>query len=264
MANATYVSTGKPKANGAIYRGPLGATLPTDASSAINTSVFYELGFVSEDGVTNNNTADSDTVKDWGGQTVLVLQTEKPDEFTITLIEALNPNVLATVYGTNHVAYNGTAGTITIEATADQLADQSYIIDMQMKGGALKRIVIPSGSLSELGEIVYKADEAIGYEITLNAIPVNGVTHYEYIQLASGSAVEVELNSSTATVEADATVQLTATTTPAGGEVMWGTSDPTKATVSATGLVTGVAAGSAVITAYYAGVTATCAVTVTA
>jgi hypothetical protein len=43
----------------------------------------------------------------------------------------------------------------------------------------------------------------------------------------------------------------------------WASSDDTKATVSSAGLVTAVAAGSATITATYAGVTATCVVTVT-
>jgi hypothetical protein len=48
-----------------------------------------------------------------------------------------------------------------------------------------------------------------------------------------------------------ATQQLTSTVAPAGAYqgVTWSSSDPTKATVSATGLVTGVAIGSAVITA---------------
>lgn len=188
MPNTAYVSTGKPKANGAIYRAPLGTALPTDASTALS-SAFVELGFVSEDGVTNNNTADSETVKDWGGTTVLVLQQEKPDEWTLTLIESLNPEVLKTVYGDSKVTYNESAGTITVQATAEQIADKVFVIDMQVKGGALKRVVIPNGSLSEVGEIVYKADEAIGYEITLNALPDNsGVTHYEYIKLAAAAS----------------------------------------------------------------------------
>ena len=54
-----------------------------------------------------------------------------------------------------------------------------------MKNNALKRIVIPQASLSELGDIVYKDDEAIGYAITLNALPdKDSVTHYEYIKSA--------------------------------------------------------------------------------
>jgi len=182
MPNVSNVSTGKPKVAGAIYRAPTGTALPTDASSTLN-SAFVELGFVSEDGVTNNNTPDSDKVQAWGGATVLVLQTEKTDEWTMTLIESLNPEVLKTVYGNSKVTVS--QNLITVQATADQLDDQSYVIDMVLKGGALKRVVIPNGSLSEVGEIVYKDDEPIGYEITLNALPdTSGVTHYEYILTA--------------------------------------------------------------------------------
>lgn len=61
------------------------------------------------------------------------------------------------------------------------------------------------------------------------------------------------------------TVQLTATKTPANATdpVVWTTSDATKATVSATGLVTRVATGSATITATSNGVTSTSTITVT-
>lgn len=184
MPNVSNVSAGQPKVAGAVFRAPTGTTLPTDASSALN-SAFLDLGYVSEDGVTNNNSAESDNVKAWGGDTVLVLQTEKPDEWTLTLIEAMNQNVLKTVYGDANVTV-GTGGLITVQAKGEQLKDNSYVIDMKLKGGAMKRVVIPNGSLSELGEVVYKDDEPIGYEITLQALPdTNGVTHYEYILPAS-------------------------------------------------------------------------------
>ena len=71
---------------------------------------------------------------------------------------------------------------------------------------------------------------------------------------------------STATVAATQTVQLTAQTLPANRAVTWSSSDSTKATVSTAGKVTGVASGSATITATAVidGVTYTdtCAVTV--
>ena len=263
MPNTSYVSTGKPKVSGAVYRAPVGTTLPTSASATLDLA-FVELGYVSEDGVTNNNTPDTDNVKAWGGATVLVVQNEKTDEWTLTLIEALNPNVLDTIYGTAHVTYDGGAGTISVEATPDQLVNQSYVIDMVMTGGAMKRIVIPEGALSEVGEVVYKDDEAVGYELTLNALPDStNVNHYEYIALASGTTVTITLSDSSKSIVHGNTYQLTATTSPERGRVVWGTSDPTKATASQSGLVTGVAAGSATITAYFAGVTASCAVTVT-
>ena len=38
-------------------------------------------------------------------------------------------------------------------------------------------------SITEVGDIVYKDDDAIGYETTLSAVPdADGQTHYEYIK----------------------------------------------------------------------------------
>lgn len=182
MPNVANVSTGKPKVAGAVYFAPLGTTLPTDATTTPDAA-FVELGFVSEDGVTNNNTPDSDTIKAWGGATVLVVQNEMADEWTLALIEALNPNVLKAVYGDNKVTVDSQNNTITVQATAEQRVDSSWIIDMELKGN-FKRVVIPNGSISEIGEIVYKDDEPISYELTLNALPdTNGVQHYEYIKI---------------------------------------------------------------------------------
>lgn len=188
MPNVQNVSTGKPKVSGAVFRAPLGTTLPTDASSTL-AAAFKELGYVSEDGVSNNNTPDTEKVKAWGGDVVLIVQNEMSDEWKLTLIESLNPDVLKTVYGDAHVTVSSSTNTITVEATAEQRMDAVYVIDMAMKGGALKRVVIPNGSLSEIGEIVYKDNEPVGYEITLNALPdTAGVNHKEFIKLGTSSS----------------------------------------------------------------------------
>ena len=93
MSTQANVSTGKPKIGGAIYHAPFGTTLPTDATSTLNAA-FKNLGYVSEDGLVNSNTAESESIKAWGGDVVANLQTEKPDTFTATFIEAMNEDVL--------------------------------------------------------------------------------------------------------------------------------------------------------------------------
>lgn len=180
MPDATKVSVGKPKVSGAIHWAPLGTTLPTSATTALDAA-FVELGYVSEDGLTNNNSPESDKVKAWGGDTVLTLQTDRPDTFAFTLIESLNEEVLKTIYGESNVTADGD-GNLTIKATAEEMTSGAWVFDMIVKGGRAKRIVVPNGTISELGEIVYKDDEAIGYNVTITDVPDNtGVYHYEYI-----------------------------------------------------------------------------------
>lgn len=181
MADAKNVSTAKPKIGGAIYSAPLGTALPTDPTTALNAS-FKSLGFISEDGMTNTNSPSSESVKAWGGQIVLSTQTEKEDTFQATLIEVLNVDVLKEIYGADNVT--GTIDTgITIKANAKELVEHSIVVDMEMKGGVKKRIVLPSAKVSEIGDISYGDSDAIGYETTWTALPdTEGQTHYEYIK----------------------------------------------------------------------------------
>lgn len=97
------------------------------------------------------------------------------------------------------------------------------------------------------------------------AIGINGVTPTDAMTFTADVANSVTgiLLTATATVKATKTVQLTAKTLPVDATVTWTSSDTTKATVSSDGVVTGVAAGSATITATCGTCTAVCAVTVT-
>lgn len=87
------------------------------------------------------------------------------------------------------------------------------------------------------------------------------------VQVASGvyTVSGIGVTPSTASVEVGDTVQLNAALTPSGatGTITWASSADTTATVDATGLVTGVEAGTATITASCGGYSDTCVVTVT-
>lgn len=183
MSTATNVSVGKPASTGAVFRAALGSTLPTDATTALDNA-FVQLGYVSEDGLTNTNSPETDTVKAWGGDEVLTIQSSKSDTFQLTLIESLNPDVLKAVYNDDNVTGSLAAG-LTVTANSDEAEGAAWVIQMVLRGDVVKRIVIPNASITERGDIVYKDDEAIGYEITLTAVPdESGNTHYEYIKSA--------------------------------------------------------------------------------
>lgn len=98
------------------------------------------------------------------------------------------------------------------------------------------------------------------------AIGVNSVTPNATMAFApdvANDAVGIILSNTAVSVAASATKQLKATTVPGGQPVTFTSSDTTKATVDSTGKITGVAAGSAVITATSGSATAVCNVTVT-
>lgn len=184
MSNTvTNVSTGKPKISGAMYIAPVGTALPTDATSVLDNA-FQALGYVSEDGLTNDNTPESENIRAWGGDVVLTPVTSRDDTFQYTLIECTNVNVLKHVYGDDNVTGSLATG-ITVQANNKQMANHSVVIDMVLRDDAVKRIVIPSGAVTSVGTITYKDDTAIGYQTTLSCqADSDGNTHYEYIKSA--------------------------------------------------------------------------------
>lgn len=186
--NANNVTAGKPRVAGSVYRGATSASLPTDATSTI-AAAFKALGYISEDGVKNNNSPETENIKAWGGDVVLNTLTGKEDTFTFKLIESMNVDALAAVYGSDNVSGTLTNG-ITVKANASSSEAAAYVIDMVLKNNVLKRIVIPNATVSEVAEIAYTDNEAVGYEVTITAVPdSSGYTHYEYIKQTTPTPV---------------------------------------------------------------------------
>lgn len=184
MANTvTNVSAGAPAVGGAISVAAAGTTAPTSASATLATG-FASLGYVSEDGVTNSNSPSTNAIKAWGGDTVLTTDEGRTDEFKFTLIEVLNVDVLKLVYGDANVTGTLAEG-ITVKANNTPQAEHVLVIDMILRNGALKRIVLPKAYVTSVGDVSYKTSEATGYETTITAFPdASGNTHYEYILAA--------------------------------------------------------------------------------
>ena len=153
MANtASYASTGKPKVAGAIWAAPVGTTLPTTPDGALDNA-FEALGYVSEDGVTNDNTPETENIRAWGGDVVLTPVTGRDDSFSFTLIEVLNLAVLKLIYGEENVTGALSTG-ITISVNNKQLENHSIVIDMILTDDGVKRIVIPSAAVAEVAHVL--------------------------------------------------------------------------------------------------------------
>ena len=186
--NAKKVATGKPMIGGAVFWAPAGTTLPTDAKTALD-SAYVDLGYISEDGVTNSVERETEEIKAWGGDVVLKPQTSKTDSFTMTFIESLRMDVLKVTHGSDNVTRTGDDehGYITtVRENSQELDHGIFIVDVVM-GEAIKRIVIPDGQITEIGEVTYQDNSAVAYESTITAFPYDGYesdTHREFIETA--------------------------------------------------------------------------------
>lgn len=180
MANvATNVSTGRPNIAGGVYVAPIGTTLPTDATTELD-SAFVCLGYVSEDGLSNSNDLTMSDIKEWGGAIVYRSLTEMVDNFGLALIESENAEVLKAVYGSKNVSESG--GAITVDVKSEDPEEKVWVFELALRGNKKKRIVVADGAVTSRDEITYNSEDAIAYGITVAAYPdANGSTHKEYI-----------------------------------------------------------------------------------
>lgn len=181
------VTAAKPKTAGVIYKAPLGTTLPTDATTAL-ASAYKTLGKLGEGGFSNTYERNSDDIREMGGAVVLTVQTESTDKFKFKLIDALDPDALKAAFGDTKVTgtLTGTGG-IVVTADGSEPEEAVWVFDTAMRDGAFQRIVIPDGKVSEMSEIVYRRNEAVGYELTVTALLDETVGYNHKIFIAKPS-----------------------------------------------------------------------------
>lgn len=184
--NAANVTTGKHRVDGGIYFAPAGTTLPTDATTAL-ASAFQNLGYISEDGVTIQETRSSENIKEWNGDVVDTLTTEHNVAIKAKFLESVKPEVLKVIYGDDNVVE--TNGAITVKVNSEELDEYVFVIDTAVKGDRKQRRVFPRGKLTELGDIVLKAGEATAYDATITAfVGSDGDKEKVYISAAATQA----------------------------------------------------------------------------
>ena len=184
--SVSNVTAGKPKIGGSMFRAPAGTELPTNATSEL-AAAFKCLGYVSEDGVTNAISIDSEDIKAWGGDTVLNPQTGKTDTFQAALLESLNVEALKAYFGDDNVTGTNIKTGLSVKCNSKELEPCVWVVDMIAAGNIPHRIVIPNAKPSEMDDIVYVDNEPVALGMTLTALPDDdGNTHYEYFGGSAG------------------------------------------------------------------------------
>lgn len=166
-------------ATGGVASGPLGTALPTDTKTELADG-FVKLGLVGEDGVSLTVDRSTEDIIAWGGQKVRVIQTEKSETATLTLLESEKVEVLKAVYGEGNVT-TGAGGEIAVKHNEAQLPAGVWVFDMK-DGNSRRRLVLPNAQVTSTGDINYVHSDVIKYELEITAYPdESGNSAYEYI-----------------------------------------------------------------------------------
>lgn len=163
MANAA--ANVRVAAAGTVNHAPLGSTLPTDTTTALDVA-FVHVGYISDDGIGADPNESTTDIRAWGGDLVRRVISEYGEEYTFTMIET-NANSIAAYFG------NGSASAWEGKQIEIRKSWVFHITD----GAAVRRIVLPDASVTDRGAITYATSSAIAYPVTVSTYPNATGTH---------------------------------------------------------------------------------------
>lgn len=161
-----------------IYVGNKGTTPPTDATAAPGVG-FTELGWLSDDGLTEHRDVKSDQKRAWqGGALVRTVRSSDSRQFKFVCWETNLTTVGLTRPGSTPTTTGGVTHTPVKAHTGSDI--RSWIID-QVDGAIHNRKIVPTGEVVDIGDIKGTNGDIVAYELTVECYPdSNGVFYDEY------------------------------------------------------------------------------------
>lgn len=179
MLNVNDVRIGAPeqKTTGAIKHAPVGTTLPVlsdiGASGVTLDPAFVGDEYVSEDGLTLSPSMSTTNIKDWSGTVVRKLLEEFDGTLGWTMIST-NEDTLKIAFGDDYVtsaAASSAHGAQVRAALGAHLPDTQSWVFLMKDGDARVVIVVPNGQITEVGDVTFVSNNAIGWQVTLSTYP---------------------------------------------------------------------------------------------
>ncbi|MEM9134277.1 MAG: hypothetical protein AAGE88_18155 [Actinomycetota bacterium] len=153
---------------GGLFKAPLGTALPTDATTAL-AAAFIDLGYTSEDGVSEQWDDSVDDIVAWqNATTVRSATTESTLSIGATPIE-MKREVLE-MFHRGSVVTEPSAGVFQLDVKP-VVADPSIWALNVIDGTSQYRLVIGRGEVVQRGEVMYRNGEPIGFPILIRAYP---------------------------------------------------------------------------------------------
>lgn len=157
-------------ATGAVYVATLGASPPANATAAWSTA-WGELGYMNEDGVTENPSLDVEEITAWqSGAIVRRVITGSGLEFSFTAIET-NLRTIDLYYpGSVITQLAGPPVETKHDIKLPVATPKAFGFDV-VDGTKRIRIIVPRAQLSDRAEIPYQNNNPVAYGFTVSVEP---------------------------------------------------------------------------------------------
>lgn len=146
-----------------VWVAPVGTPLPTDLSEP--PAPWDEIGWIDEDGLTQERKIDSETLMAWQAGTVVRKRVTSTDNtFAFKALEE-KLSVFGLYFTGATAAAEGALTRVTIPAGTG-VDQRAFVVDA-VDGNIYKRYLIETGEVTDRGEIPHKNDELTVYEMTV-------------------------------------------------------------------------------------------------
>ena len=179
--NKANVSVAKGVIGGYFYIAPIGTTLPTDYTTALN-SAFENVGYISDEGVTHAKSSSTTDFTDMNADSIETAVNIDSRTVAATFVE-MNEVALKARFGDSNVTVDSTTGAISWKDTNGEMPHVSIVEELVLKGGRRWRRVIPDAKVTEWEDTTDVSTELAGGGLTYTKY-VDSTGAYEYDYLA--------------------------------------------------------------------------------
>lgn len=187
--DATEVRLGT---TGNLWRAPGLTPAPADATAALVTP-WVNLGYASDDGFSATPSVDTTDIMVWQSQYPVRSKVVQSLEFKFKLAQD-NEESVKLAFGGG--AFDAATGKYT-PPQPGEVYENSFCLDV-IDGTHNLRYYLARGIVTDVADIVHKADEMIGYELTVKVLGVgSGVNPWERLQAPAPVTLDAEQASTT-------------------------------------------------------------------
>lgn len=169
-----------------LYTAPVTTALPVTLSAAMSTVPAWQpVGLLSEDGASESRDEDSSDFYAWGGKLIRTKRSKHKRTITVTCLEdnlvvfgLVNPGSTATT----------AAGVNTRTVKVPKSDKRSFVLEL-FDGDITRRRHLPTGEITEVGEVPLSESDLQAYEVTITIYPSSDDVLYVDYDNDTGNAV---------------------------------------------------------------------------